>query len=172
MIAKPLGEEDVRPAPGMQKPEWTDTGRMSLWINEVLDAELQAAVADATGDANLEEILATGEPISVLLEALESGVASETQQWRAAQLLRQAMAVPKPGPKPRPKIERDATLAIAARDARRIMDLWREHYGRTDQPLAIDIACERWEADEYARAELSERVQDTLRRPKGRNFGV
>lgn len=167
--------------PDLVRPDWDDMKLMPVWVNAMLDAELEAAVTAANSVAAIEEMASLIEPIESLLDSLHKGTASEIQQWRAAQLIEAARTPGRRGRKSKPKIDRDATLAMAAQDARRIMRLWREHYGKRNLPRAVKIACERWidrhafsTDDAYDRAidDLAGDVSETLRRPKARNFGI
>lgn len=167
--------------PDLTLPDWGDKKEMSIWVNAMLDAELEAGIAAANSAAAIEETLWLIEPVDSLLDSLSNGTASPLRQWRAAQLIEATKAHGRPGRKRKSKMDRDALLTMTAQDARRIMELWRQHYDKPDLPRAISIACERWverhafKSDkdyECAVANLTDRVFETLRRPKGRNFGA
>jgi hypothetical protein len=167
--------------PELTQPVWDDVKRMPVWVNAMLDAELEAAVDAANTVAACEEMASLIEPLESLLDSLNDGTASQIQQWRAAQLIEAAKTPGRPGRKAKPKMDRDALLAMAAQDARRIMQLWREHYDKRDLPRAVKISCERWldrqafppgDAYDSAIADLAERTLETLRRSKARNFGT
>lgn len=154
---------------------------MPLWLNAMLDAELEAAVA-ATFTAEAVEALTTlAEPFPALIDQLSKGTATPAQQFRAAQLIAETRQPRRRGRKAKRPMERDALLAMVASDARRIMALWRKHYRQADLDRAVDLACKRWlgihdfpnsEAFEAALNDLSDRVHTNLRRAKGRNFGA
>lgn len=163
------------------KPAWDDPRRMPIWVNAMLDAELEVAIAATFTPEGIEALATLAEPLPALLDHLSNGTATPAQQARAAQIIAQSQQQRRSGPKPKPPLERDALRAMAARDSRRIMALWREHYGRTDLERAVDLACRRWlDRQDYADADsfeeamlaLADKVHDTLRRAKGRNFGA
>ncbi|HEX8412601.1 MAG TPA: hypothetical protein VF637_01765 [Sphingomicrobium sp.] len=169
--------------PDLTPPDWDDEKRMAAWVDAMLDAEAEAAVMAAN---SIEAVKATSplfEPVEALLQNLNEGTANPLQQWRAAELITAARARRRPGPKPKAKIDRDTLLTMTARDARRIMGLWREHYRKRDLPRAVKIACKRWidregfsreDQDKYESAmfDLEDSVLLTLRRPRWRNFGA
>lgn len=164
-----------------QKPAWDDAKRMPLWIDAMLDAELEAAVAATFNTEGMEAMAVLSEPLPSLLGQLNAGTASPAQQARAAQLIAETRQPRRRGRKAKRPMERDALLAIVARDARRIMALWRKHYCKSELDRAVDLACQRWldvhefhdaDAFEAALNELADRVHDNLRRAKARNFGA
>ena len=170
----------------MTKPAWDISKRgeakMIAWLDAMLDGELSSAVTGANSDGNVEIFRREIEPVEAIIQRLSEGRADPVDQQRAAHLL-ESLISPEPkkrGPKPKPKIDRQEYLTLAARDAVRIRELWREHYGQRDQKMAIEFACKRWvnrdehdtESYEHALADLIEKVSETLRRPKTRNFGT
>lgn len=169
------------------KPEWdvsSDEGRarMAAWLDDMIgvvphgmDALLAASMKD-----DLRPFMVHVLPPAHLIERLASGKANEVEQALAAELLAGFVFPQKSGRKPLPKHQRYPYLFMVAQEARRISDLWRKHYRRTDLGQAVALARARCLADienpdvrRQAEEEASEgNVKDTLRRARSQNFGA
>lgn len=172
-----------------EKPEWDISSRdgkesMAAWLNEmigIVPSGLEALTKATNSRESVRAWVAEIEPISRLIDRLNNGIASEDDQIRAAELISQFVFPKPPGPKSSPKHQRDPMLFMVAHEAKRISEVWRIHYGRTDQKMAIEFARLRcldaadfgdMERRERADAEASHgNVEATLQRAKARNFG-